>query len=42
MCEITCVSRDNPYRSKHFVVFDTVEQLIPTLGISDSSEQTTS
>lgn len=38
MFEITHVSRDNPYRSKHFVVFDTV----PTLGISDSSEQTTS
>lgn len=42
MCEITHVSRDNPNRSKHFVVFDTVEHLIPTLGISDSSEQTTS
>lgn len=38
MCEITRVSRDNPYRTKHFVVFDTVEHLIPTLGIS---EQTT-
>lgn len=41
MCEITHVSRDNPYMSKHFVVFDTVEQLILNLGISDSSEQTT-